>query len=80
MMKVALQRQRRTHLAEASAVGHCDQTDASCNSSSSDQTLTADGTWITPNPNNQQKLNKTYILGRMVNCHVKVHTEDMPAI
>jgi len=46
MMKAALQRQRRTHLAEASAGGHCDQTDASCSSSSSDQTLTEHGTWI----------------------------------
>jgi len=35
------------HLAEASGGGHCDQTGASCSSSSSDQTLTGHGTWIT---------------------------------
>jgi len=35
------------HLAEASGGGHYDQTDASCSSSSSDQTLTGHGIWIT---------------------------------
>jgi hypothetical protein len=78
MMKAALQRQRRTHLAEASADGHCDQTDASCSSSSSDQTLTEHETWITKTQAISK--NQTYILGHMVNCHVKAQTEDMPAI
>jgi hypothetical protein len=35
------------HLAEASGGGHCDQTDASCSSSSSDQTLTGHEIWVT---------------------------------
>lgn len=73
MMKVALRRQRGTNLAEASACGHCDQTDASCSSSSSDQTLTGHGTCITKTQPISK--NQTYILVPMVNCNAKVQTK-----
>jgi len=47
MTMKALLVQRRTHLAVASGVEHCDQTVASGSSSCSGQTPTVDGTLIT---------------------------------
>jgi hypothetical protein len=69
----ALRRQRQTHLAEASVGGHCDQTDASCSSSSYDQTRTVHGTWIIKTEA-IRKITHTFQNQTVVNCLIKGHT------